>query len=97
MGGLCGADPATAASLIALVDGWWPASLALVRRMPRIATVNFTANLLIDPESLDQGQPFLFHSFVTAADEGFTSEHRRLWTADGRLVVDNLQTIVVGS
>jgi len=89
--------PATAASLIALVDGWWPASLPLLSRMPRIATVNFTANLLIDPRSLAEGEPLLFHSFVAAADDGFTSEHRRLWTTDGRLAVDNLQAIVVGS
>jgi hypothetical protein len=89
--------PVTAASLLALVDGWWPASLALLSATPRVATVNFTANLLVDPGSLVDGGPYLFHSFVTAAHEGFTSEHRRLWTADGRLVVDNLQTIVVGS
>lgn len=89
--------PPTAVSLLALVDGWWPASFPRLSRMPRIATVSFTANLLVDPSSLAEGEPRLYHSFVSAAHEGFTSEVRRLWSADGRLIVDNLQTIVVGS
>ena len=85
-----------AASLLALVDGWWPASLPAIADVPRMATVNFTANLLIDPVSIDADDLLLSQTFVSAASEGFTSEHRRLWTADGRLAVDNLQTIVIG-
>lgn len=88
-------DP-DAASLLALVDGWWPASLPAVAEVPRMATVNFTANLLVDPASIDARDLLLSQTFVSAAREGFTSEYRRLWTADGRLVVDNLQTIVIG-
>ena len=87
----------TAASLLALVDAWWPASLPLLAQMPRIATVNFTASLLVDPSTVRMGELLLHHSFVAGAHDGFTSEHRRLWTADDRLVVDNVQTIVVGS
>jgi hypothetical protein len=89
--------PWTAASLLALVDAWWPASLAVVTEMPRIATVNFFAALDIDPATVPPHEPLLHHSFVTGAVDGFTTEHRRLWTADGRLVADNVQTIVVGS
>lgn len=89
--------PVTAASLLALVDAWWPASLPLLSQMPRIATVNFTANLLVDPATVSIDERLLHHSFVSGAHDGFTSEHRRLWTADGRLAVDNMQTVVVGS
>jgi hypothetical protein len=32
---------------------------------------------------------------LTAGSEGFTSEVRRLWSPDGRLVAENLQSIVV--
>jgi hypothetical protein len=32
-----------------------------------------------------------------SAADGYTSEHRRLWSAQGLLLVDNVQTIVVGS
>ena len=86
----------TAISLIALVDAWWSASLAALTELRLFGTVNFMANLLLDPATVPADEPLLQHSFVSAAHEGFVSEHRRLWTADGRLVVDNLQTIVVG-
>ena len=89
-------SPATEASLLALVDAWWPASLAIVAEMPRIATVNFTANLLVEPATVPIGEPLLLESLVTAAEDGFASEHRRLWTRDGRLAVDNLQSMVIG-
>lgn len=95
--GFDAAPPWDAAALLALVDASWPASLPLLDRMPRVATVNFTANLLVDPATVPAGIPLLSQSFVSAASDGFTSEHRRLWTADGRLAVDNLQTIVVGA
>lgn len=89
--------PPTAASLMALVDAWWPASLPLLTGMPRIATVSFSATLLADPSTVPADQPLLQHSFVAAAHDGFTSEHRSLWAPDGRLVVDNVQVIAVGA
>ncbi len=79
------------------MDAWWPASLPMLAEMPRVATVNFTANLLVDPATVGAGEMLLHESFVTAAADGFASEHRRLWTADGRLAVDNLQAMVIGS
>jgi hypothetical protein len=85
----------TAASVAALVDAWWPASLTALTHLRPLATVSFTANLLIDPATLDVGQALLYEGLVSAAGEGYSSEQRRLWTADGRLVVDNLQSIVV--
>lgn len=84
----------TAESLLALVDAWWPASFPRMLRPHPVATVNFTAHLLVDALTVPGGTPLLSHSFVSSADEGFTSETRRLWTADGRMAVDNLQSIV---
>ena len=88
---------ATAASLLALVDAWWPASLVALDAMRPIATVAFSANLMVDPGAPGPMFPLIHHGEVTSAVEGYTSEHRRLWTADGRLVVDNLQSIVLVS
>ena len=85
-----------AAALVALVDAWWPASLPLLPEMPRIATVSFTASLLADPAAVTDGV-HLHHSFLTSARDGYSSEHRRLWSSQGELLVDNVQTIVVGS
>jgi Acyl-CoA thioesterase N-terminal domain/Acyl-CoA thioesterase C-terminal domain len=84
-------------TLLALGDAWWPASLPMLAQMPRVATVSFMANLLLDPTTVPAGELLLHESFVTAAADGFASEHRRLWTSDGRLAVDNLQTMVIGA
>lgn len=98
--GWLGYDVATrpsAAALLALVDGWYPASLPLLETLPPIGTVSFTAALLVDPDTVRADDVVLHHSFLTSASDGYTSEHRRLWSADGLLLVDNVQTIVVGS
>lgn len=91
-------DPVTptAASLLALVDGWYTATIVPMRELQPIATVNFAATLLIDPRELTAGEPLLHHGMVTAYRQGFASEQRRLWTRDGKLAVDNLQTMAVG-
>ncbi len=86
----------TAASLLALADGWYTATLIPMRELRPIATVNFAATLLVDPSTLDAEEPLLHHGLVTATRDGFASEQRRLWTADGRLAVDNLQTMAIG-
>lgn len=85
----------TAASLLGIVDGFWPAVLPLLSQLRPMATVAFSAHLLVDPDALTPGEPLLYESFMGAAHEGFTSETRRLWSADGRLVVENLQSVVV--
>jgi hypothetical protein len=60
-----------------------------------MATVSFSAHLLIDPTTVDPAEPLAFESWVADAESGFTTETRRLWTSDGRLVVENHQAIVV--
>ena len=87
--------PHTAASLLGLVDAWWPATLAMLDRVRPIATVNFSANLMVDPATIAADELLLYEGTAAGAADGFTSEQRRLWAADGRLVVDNLQSIVL--
>lgn len=86
----------TNASVIALVDAWYTVTIVAMTDLLPISTVNFTASLLVDPATLDPDEPLLHHGLISAAHGGFASEQRRLWTQDGRLVVDNLQTLVVG-
>ncbi len=88
----------SAATMLGIVDAWWPGtyvtlgSLAEVRPM---ATVSFGAHLLIDPTTVDPTEPLALQSWVADAEAGFTTETRRLWTSDGRLAVENHQSIVV--
>jgi hypothetical protein len=49
----------------------------------------------VDPATLRTDQPLAYEAWVSATDDGFTSETRRLWSPDGRLVVENHQAIVV--
>lgn len=89
----------SASELMGIIDGWWPASFTLMDSMHPMATVAFSVHLLIDPATIEpvQGEraPLLHEASVSSAFGGFTSELRRLWTADGRLVAENLQSIVV--
>lgn len=87
--------PHTAASLLGLVDGWWPAAIVALDRMRPMATINFSANLMVDPASVAPDELLLHDGFATASYGGFTSEQRRLWGADGRLIVDNLQSMIL--
>ncbi len=92
-------DHWSAAELMGIIDGWWPASLTLMDSMHPMATVAYSVHLLIDPGTIEpvhmERSPLLLESSVSSAYGGFTSELRRLWTPDGRLVAENLQSIVV--
>lgn len=89
----------TAAQLLSTVDAWWPSPYTLMKSMRPVATVSFSANLLVDPESIEpiggERSPLLHESSVSSVHGGFMSELRRLWTPDGRLAVENLQSIMV--
>ena len=89
----------TASELMGIIDAWWPASYSLMNSMRPMATVAFSVHLLIDPESIapidGERAPLLHEASVSSAFGGYTSELRRLWTTDGRLVAENLQSIVV--
>ena len=84
----------------ALADAWWVSVMARMDRMRPAATVGFTLDLPGDPTALardaDGRLEALFHrGRIVAAREGFTVETRELWTAAGRLVTWNTQTVAV--
>lgn len=81
--------------LLGIVDAWWPATYTALTSPRPMATVAFGAHLLMDPSDLSPEEPLLHEALVTGAEDGFTSELRRLWTEQGRLVVENHQSIVV--
>ena len=88
-------DAWTADQLLGIVDAWWPCAMPALPAPHPMATVAFSAHLLIDPATIPAGEPLMAEAQMSAAHEGFTSETRRLWTADGRLAVENHQSIVV--
>lgn len=93
--GGAGAKNATAPLLFGLVDAWWPCALSIMPAVRPVATVSFSAQILVDPTTIDPQQPFIHESFATGAAMGYSSEVRRLWSADQRLIIDNMQTIAI--
>jgi acyl-CoA thioesterase len=87
--------PHSAATLLALADGWWIASIVGVDQPHSFATVSFAASLLVDPASVPADEPLFCDLAVVGAHDGFSSETRRLWSADGRLLVHNQQTVAL--
>lgn len=83
------------AQLYAIVDAWYPTVLVALPQMRPVATVAYSAHLLIDPATVPAGEPLAYESFLVKAADGYTTEVRRLWTLDGRLAVDNHQSILV--
>lgn len=84
-----------AAALLALVDGPWPVALVRSRENRPMATLSFFATLLVDPQDLPPGEPLLYRSRLLGQHDGYTTEQRELWTADGRLAVENVQLITL--
>lgn len=81
-----------APALLALLDAWWP---AIFDGRPRpMATVNFTAEILVAPEELDPSVPLLYRGRVAGLHEGFCVEFRELWHGD-RPVALNQQTFAI--
>lgn len=88
-------DGWTAGTALGIVDAWWPASYISMAEVRPMGTVSFSAHLLVDPATVSPDEPLAYEAWVSATDDGFTSETRRLWSPDGRLVVENHQAIVV--
>jgi acyl-CoA thioesterase len=84
-----------AADLIALADAWWPSLFSAMTAPRPMATLGFTLQLLVDPQSLDPELPVFHDGVARAGHEGYVFDHRELWSADGRLVAVNPQTFVV--
>lgn len=92
------AAPITAyddAVLTGMVDALWPAALAQVDTARPMATLSFSATLLVDPTTVDPGVPLLHRGRVLGLAQGYSTEDRELWTPDGRLVVHNSQVIAI--
>lgn len=81
--------------LVSIVDAWYPAAFAIGATPRPMATITYAAHVLVDPSTVPPDEPLGFESHLSAAHAGFTSEIRRLWTPDGRLAVENHQSIVL--
>jgi acyl-CoA thioesterase len=84
-----------APALVALLDAWWPAFFSATRGPRVVATVSFTAEILVDPRTLDPAAPFFYQARTVCDHEGFQLELRELYDASGALIAANQQTFVI--
>lgn len=83
-----------APTLIAYADAWWPAWLSTVTRPRGAATIQFTAELLVDPATLDPSEPLVHVGRMYAERDGYFVELRELWRGSA-LVALNQQTFAI--
>lgn len=84
-----------AAVVAAYADAWWPAVYAMIDAPRPMATITFALELVADPSTLDPTLPLLHEAKSDHAQDGYSVEHRALWTTDGRLVAENQQVFAI--
>lgn len=84
--------PVDVPEFMGYLDAWWP-TILVPQRAPRpAATVSFSIQLL----DHQPGPPPFFHAArLIEARDGYATEYREMWAADGRLLALNQQTFVV--
>lgn len=80
--------------VIALLDSYWPALFSIETKPRAAATVGFTAQLLVDPVTLDPSRPLFYRARMEAMRDGFMVEMRELWDGE-TLVAMNQQTFAL--
>jgi len=85
-------DPA--AKLVLMGDVMPPGAMRAMRRQGPISSINWSFNVL-DPESQSRDGWYLAENASQHADAGYSSERLRLWDADGRQVLDGMQSVAV--
>jgi hypothetical protein len=87
-------DRLDAASLIGLLDAWYPTLFQLETISRPCATISFTAELLADPSALPVDQPLRYRAQMAGMSDGFFVELRELWQG-ARPVAFNQQTFAI--
>jgi hypothetical protein len=83
-----------APAMIGLLDAWWPTLFGLDTRPRPLATISFTAQLLVDPATIPAGEPLRYRARMAALADGFFVELRELWSG-GRPVALNQQMFAI--
>lgn len=86
--------PLDAPAVIALLDVFWPAIYSVETQFHGVATVSFSAELLLDPRELSGTEPLQHVARLAACDAGFMTEFRELWCGQ-RLVAMNQQVMAL--
>ncbi|MBX7542010.1 acyl-CoA thioesterase [Qipengyuania sphaerica] len=87
-----GLDPVS--ELILLGDVLPPGAMRAMKRQGPISSINWSFNLLDTSPTTRDGW-WLSENASQHADGGYSSERLRLWNADGRQVLDGMQSVAI--
>ncbi|MDF2691729.1 MAG: TesB-like acyl-CoA thioesterase 1 [Labilithrix sp.] len=82
------------AAIAGLLDAWWPSVFAIESGPRGVATVGYTMQMLVDPRTLDPGEPLFYRGRGVAAGGSLFIEMRELWSGD-TVVAMNQQTFAL--
>ncbi len=83
-----------APALIGRLDAWWPTLFELDGTPRPVATISFTAQILVDPATIAPAAPLRYRARMEALNDGFFVEMRELWDGE-RVVALNQQTFAI--
>ena len=87
-----GLDPVS--ELILLGDTLPPGAMRAMRRQGPLSSINWSFNLLDTAPATTDGW-WLAETASQWADEGYSSERLRLWNADGKQMLDGMQSAAI--
>lgn len=85
-------DPVS--KLVLMGDVMPPGAMRIMDRPGPISSINWSFNVL-DPQTQSPGGWYLAENASQHLDKGYSSERLRMWDAEGRQVLDGLQSVAV--
>jgi acyl-CoA thioesterase len=79
-------------TLVGLLDAWWPLAITRFTAPRPIGTIAYTAQIL---DTIQNDAPLFYRGRADVSRDGYSVEFRELWSADGRLLALNQQTIAI--
>jgi acyl-CoA thioesterase len=90
------ADQTGVVPLLCLADVLPPAAMTMLKTPAMNSSVTWLFNLL-DAHAVTQEGWYMVETELTAASEGYSSQVMRIWTTQGKLVSDGMQSVVLFS
>ena len=80
--------------LMSLADVLPPAIFPMLNRISKNSSMTWLCNFLTD-DCASEGGWYQVETRMTAARDGYSSQVMRIWNAEGRLISDGMQSVVV--
>ena len=83
------------ASLLALVDAWPPAPLAMLKKVAPASSLNWTIDFIKQSPNISMGEFCQYQADIIHAENGYGFTRAKIWNSEGELVAISQQTVTV--